>query len=275
MTLYLGHTYQQKLLTSSGKTISNSKIKWTTNNKAVATVSSTGKITAKKVGTAKITAKYNGKSYKCTVNAKNSVTVSPSTINIDMSVNKTASISVRYKEYATITYDIYQGYGVVNASWSNQWDGDYITLNLEAKKEGVAKIKVYSKLYPKNYKIITVNVKNPMPKVVCKQQFPLRVMDGMTEIRIDSVDGILSDFSDDEYKVNLDFTGTVIGTTERNHPIILGYTIYDSEGYNVYTSDIIFSYTKIGEKIKKTNLFFVPKSYVKGDYTIEFILYNK
>jgi hypothetical protein len=44
-----------------------SKIKWSSDDKKVATVNSSGKITAKKVGWAVITAKYKGKSYECDV----------------------------------------------------------------------------------------------------------------------------------------------------------------------------------------------------------------
>ena len=45
----------------------NAKVTWTSSNKKVATVSSSGKITAKKLGTTTITAKYNGITYKAKV----------------------------------------------------------------------------------------------------------------------------------------------------------------------------------------------------------------
>lgn len=43
------------------------KIAWSSNKKTIATVSSSGKVTAKKEGSAVITAKVNNKSYKCNV----------------------------------------------------------------------------------------------------------------------------------------------------------------------------------------------------------------
>ena len=53
------------------KVLNNSKsIKWTSSNKNVAAVSSKGKVTAKGLGTATITAKIGKKSYKCTVTVK-------------------------------------------------------------------------------------------------------------------------------------------------------------------------------------------------------------
>lgn len=49
------------------------KVTWSTSKKSVATVSQKGKVTAKKAGTATITAKVGGKSYKCKVTVKNPV----------------------------------------------------------------------------------------------------------------------------------------------------------------------------------------------------------
>lgn len=46
------------------------KVKWTSSKKSVATVNKSGKVTAKKKGTAKITAKYAGKKYTCKVTVK-------------------------------------------------------------------------------------------------------------------------------------------------------------------------------------------------------------
>ena len=46
------------------------KIKWTTNKKAVATVSSKGVVKGVKAGSAKITAKVGKKNYNCTVTVK-------------------------------------------------------------------------------------------------------------------------------------------------------------------------------------------------------------
>ncbi|MCR5691650.1 MAG: hypothetical protein K6G62_05470 [Eubacterium sp.] len=61
-----------------GKKNVTKKAKWTTNKKKVATVKK-GKITAKKAGTAKITAKYKGKKIKVTVKVKKKTASSTST----------------------------------------------------------------------------------------------------------------------------------------------------------------------------------------------------
>ncbi len=64
-TLYVGKTIKLKVKGTK------SKVKWSSNKKSVATVTSNGKVKAKKKGTATITAKVNGKKYKCKITVKN------------------------------------------------------------------------------------------------------------------------------------------------------------------------------------------------------------
>lgn len=61
VTLTTGKTYQLKVKGT------RKKVKWTSNRKKIATVSSKGKVKAKKAGTAKIVAKVSGKKYTCKV----------------------------------------------------------------------------------------------------------------------------------------------------------------------------------------------------------------
>lgn len=66
-------------LTAGSKTTlkikgTNQKIKWSSSKKSVATVNSSGKITAKKAGTATITATVLHKTYKCKVTVKKAST---------------------------------------------------------------------------------------------------------------------------------------------------------------------------------------------------------
>lgn len=60
-TLIKGQTLKLEVKNTSAK------IKWTTSNKKIATVNSSGKVTAKSSGTATITAKVGSKQYKCKV----------------------------------------------------------------------------------------------------------------------------------------------------------------------------------------------------------------
>lgn len=64
ITLTVGQTKKLKV------TGTKKKIKWTSNNKAAASVNSKGKITAKAVGNAVITAKVSGKKLRCKVCVK-------------------------------------------------------------------------------------------------------------------------------------------------------------------------------------------------------------
>ena len=64
LSLYVGKTYTLKLKNNK------KKIKWSTSNKKVATVSSKGKVKGKKKGSATITAKVGKKKYKCKVTVK-------------------------------------------------------------------------------------------------------------------------------------------------------------------------------------------------------------
>ena len=64
-TLYVGETLKLKVQGTK------SKVEWSSNKKSVATVSSKGKVTAKKKGTATITAKVDGKKYNCKITVKN------------------------------------------------------------------------------------------------------------------------------------------------------------------------------------------------------------
>lgn len=67
-TIYVGKNLQLKV-TVTGK---NKKVIWKSSNKNVAVVTSKGKVTAKKVGTVRITAKANGKSKSCLVTVRKS-----------------------------------------------------------------------------------------------------------------------------------------------------------------------------------------------------------
>ena len=64
LTVYVGKTTTLKI-TGTSKTV-----KWSTSDKNVATVSSKGKVTAKKAGTATISAKVSNKTYKCKITVK-------------------------------------------------------------------------------------------------------------------------------------------------------------------------------------------------------------
>ena len=70
VTMTIGETWQQKLYSSTGKTIKATKVTWTSNNKKIAKVTKQGKVTAIGKGTATLKAKYAGKTYRFKVYVK-------------------------------------------------------------------------------------------------------------------------------------------------------------------------------------------------------------
>ena len=62
-TITVGKTVQLKVI-ATGK---YKKVTWSSSNKKIATVNSSGKVTGKKAGTVTITAKVNGKTAKCKI----------------------------------------------------------------------------------------------------------------------------------------------------------------------------------------------------------------
>ena len=74
LTMTVGQT---KHLTVKTGTKKEKKVKWSTSKKKIATVTSGGKVKAKKAGKATITAKLRGKKYTCKVTVKNVVKEAP------------------------------------------------------------------------------------------------------------------------------------------------------------------------------------------------------
>lgn len=70
ITLIKGESFKQKLISKKGKVIKSTKVKWKSKKRSVAKINKKGRITARKSGTAKMTAKYKGKTYKFKVIVK-------------------------------------------------------------------------------------------------------------------------------------------------------------------------------------------------------------
>lgn len=93
LTLIKGATEQ---LTLSGEI--SGKITWKSSKKSVVTVSATGRLTAKKKGTATVTARADGKTYRCKVTVKQPVTsVRLNQKSIAISAGKTYTLKATVK----------------------------------------------------------------------------------------------------------------------------------------------------------------------------------
>jgi len=71
ITLTYGSTYQQKLISASGKTIKATSVTWKSKDTNIAKINTNGKVSTVKAGTTKMTAKYKGKTYTFSVKVKN------------------------------------------------------------------------------------------------------------------------------------------------------------------------------------------------------------
>ncbi len=96
ITLEVGKSQTLKL------TGTKQKITWTTSKKTVAVVSTTGKVTAKKAGTAVITATANKKKYTCKVTVKAAVVKNPNVTN--------APFAAQELKYNKISYIVPKGW---------------------------------------------------------------------------------------------------------------------------------------------------------------------
>lgn len=93
VTIVKGKTYTLKVKNAK-------KVKWSSSKKSVATVNSKGKVTAKKKGTATITAKVGKKKYKCkvtVVNAKLSATKKSVTVGEKFTLKVTGAKADKWK----------------------------------------------------------------------------------------------------------------------------------------------------------------------------------
>lgn len=116
--------------TVSPSDATNNKVTYTTSNSKVATVSSSGKITAVGGGTAKITAKAGGKTATCTVN----VTVKQTGIAVSGSKNKTVSEGKTLKlSVAKVPADATDKFSV---AWSSS-DNSVATVSANGTVTGV------------------------------------------------------------------------------------------------------------------------------------------
>ena len=136
-------------------------VSWSTGDKSIATVSSSGKVVGKGIGTTYIYAKVSNTTLKCKVKVVAAkITASSSNVTLDQKGDtKTVTMTVKGSHSGLTVGSTDKS--VATASWVRpvEWNGDKIKLKITAKGEGEAKIKVYLKKYPSScYKYINVTV---------------------------------------------------------------------------------------------------------------------
>lgn len=96
-TVYVGKTVTLKLKNNK------KKVKWSSSNKKVATVSKKGKVKGKKIGKAIITAKVGKKKYKCKITVKKNTTPKPTVKPTERATTKPVEQSTTKQEQESTT----------------------------------------------------------------------------------------------------------------------------------------------------------------------------
>ena len=148
-SVYIGKTTQLKVNNYTGK------IKWSSSNTSIATVSSTGKVKGKKAGTVTISARAGKKTLKCKVTVRSVISVSPKTLYMDGVDDET--IKVTLKKSCGLRYSI-SNPDIVSCSWDDDWykNGKVTYLYVTAEKTGTTYITISNKYSSEKAKIKVV-----------------------------------------------------------------------------------------------------------------------
>lgn len=136
-------------------------VTWSTGDKSIATVSTSGTVVGKAPGTTYVYANVGGSTYKCKVTVV-AAKITSSTSSVTFSKRgETKTITINVKgSHSGLTVGT-DNKSVAIASWVKpvKWDGDKISYIITAQQPGTARIKAYLKDYPNTcYHAITVQV---------------------------------------------------------------------------------------------------------------------
>lgn len=179
------------------KVTDGSKASWSSSDKTVATVSSTGKVVGKSVGTATITATVNGTSLTCNVKVVGGK-LSLSKKSVEMDKDEVQYVTVRAKG----SHGIKATSGdksIVTTSWVKPWKKDDIRLKLTAKGSGTTTVKISMTKYPDVYTTIKVTVKGNDAVLLTSQSSVTTKVDTLASVVVysDQNNMLSYSFSDD------------------------------------------------------------------------------
>lgn len=171
VTLAAGSKYQQKLLSKSGKSIKATKVKWKSQKKSVAKIDKKGKITAVKAGTAKMTAKYKGKTYKFTVKVKTAnKLVSVDKSDVAILPGGTAEVVVHTDKGKSVSCKV-DNKDVASFKWGSKISGTHDkTLYIKGLTKGSATVTVYDTYKTSVKATIKVTVADHNTKISVDQE---------------------------------------------------------------------------------------------------------
>lgn len=277
-SVYIGKKYTLKLIDKNGKTISNSKIKWSRSNKKVASVSKKGVVTGKKAGKIKITATYNGKKYTAVITVKSAVSLSKSKVTFKAGDTAKKTIKVTCMDSKGIKWKTIEGSGIVTLSQAKKWKNNSKSLYITptGKKFGKVKIKIYSKENSNSYDYLTIEVKKPYTLKV-KNSIPCSIKnyanqekyeDGVRKSSLKITKVSYETPNTKTLKITVAFEARYSKKAEDNY--FIRYRVFDKEGYLVKTGRVKSELMMVGDKTKEV---ITLKNLDNGSYTIKFVDY--
>ena len=127
LSLYRTKTYTLKVK-GTKKTVS-----WSSSDKKTVSVNKNGKVKAKRVGTAVITAKVDGTKLKCKVTVKAPLTASVS--KLTLLEKQTKKITVTYALGGSVYWEV-DNSSIATCEWTKEWDGNTTKLKIKGLKSG-------------------------------------------------------------------------------------------------------------------------------------------
>lgn len=170
-TIYVGKTVTLKLKNNKNK------IKWSSSNKKVATVTSKGKVKGKKAGKATITAKVGKKKYKCKVTVKKKVVKQTTPQTIPQPIEKTTTKpseqpTTNITEEPTTNSDDYGDSGedwivksTSNKCWIQGYVGTETDVIIPEKICGKIVLGIDDKAFYENKKITSVTIPDSVTSI--------------------------------------------------------------------------------------------------------------
>ena len=296
ITLFVGKTYKQKIIVK-GKTVKAKKVKWKSKNKKVATINKKGIIKARKVGSAKMTAKYKKKTFKFKVVVKKKPTskLEPTPIKSSISVDKTSialdvngtqTVNIKTKNITML--DVRCDNENVTWSWG-EWNGGNINLDITGLKKGNSKIVIFDTGDNSVQVVINISIKQKKSSIsVNKTSIALDINEKQT-VNITAKNIVTSiEFSKDNENVTckwgewngdnitLDITGlkegnskiTIFDTDDKSVQVVLNISIgpnYSIDYETIKRSDTKYLVNKIKESVKFPDTLEVKAAYVGTD----------
>ena len=258
--------------TITPKNAYNKNVTWSSSNKNVATVSSSGKVKAVGNGVATITVKAkdgSGKKATCKVTVKIPTSIFKASSS-SLKISKSGSVKITFNQDGDLTYNI-DDPDIISCYWDDKWNNGTINLNIVGHKTGKTNITITNS---ENNKKIILPVTVTLGFGISLQKLPITLnyygyfSQVQSSYRINDINYSIEE-NGNRYYYELYVSGTKIYNRNSNDSSFdsISYKIYD--GNSVVSSGIINPYNiSVGENFinAKGNGFL----YAPGNYRIVF-----